>query len=364
MKKIFYLSIVLIFLFSAEESFSQMNRKAIKKNNRRISSYKGRKTNFGKDRTYTAVGISLNALNYYGDLAPKPSKLSTDITFTRPALGLSLSHRFGPRYTLTAGFMYGTLRGSDVESADKDDAQNGMFRYNRNLSFRNKIKEFSLVGTFDLFENQSTYISRVRWTPYIFAGVAVFHHNPQALIPGTGVNGQPLPEGGTWADLQPLGTEGQHANLLETDANYGIKPYKLIQLAIPFGLGVRFRINEVMDFSAELGYRHLFTDYIDDVSGSYVDLGVFGDDETAKALSYRSHDLAEFAPSSTNTRLTSYIGRDGQQYFVIPGYGQEFTAANGSTNVRGNSKDKDIYVTTTFRLTYILGKTFHRAKFR
>jgi hypothetical protein len=364
MKKFFYLSIVLIFLVSIQESFGQLNRKAIKKNNRRISSFKGRKFHFGKEKIYTAVGISVNALNYYGDLAPKPQKISTDITFTRPALALSLSHRFGPRYTVTAGFMYGTLRGSDYESADKNDAQNGMFRYNRNLSFRNRIKEFSVVATLDLFENQATYISRVAWTPYIFAGVALFHHNPQALAPQTDVNGNPLPGGGTWVDLRPLGTEGQQATLLETDANYGIKPYKLIQLAIPFGLGARFRINEVMDFSAEIGFRYLFTDYIDDVSGSYVDLGVFGNDELAKALSYRSHELGEFTPSSTNQRLTGYTGRDGEQYYVIPGYGQEFTAADGSTNVRGNKKDKDIYIATTFRLTYILGKTFHRAKFR
>jgi len=32
--------------------------------------------------------------------------------------------------------------------------------------------------------------------------------------------------------------------------------------------------------------------------------------------------------------------------------------------VRGNSSNKDIYMCTTIRATYILGKTFHRAKFR
>jgi hypothetical protein len=32
--------------------------------------------------------------------------------------------------------------------------------------------------------------------------------------------------------------------------------------------------------------------------------------------------------------------------------------------VRGNKNDRDIYMVTTIRLTYILGKNFHRAKFR
>ncbi|MBT1700045.1 hypothetical protein KK083_24370 [Fulvivirgaceae bacterium PWU4] len=364
MRKFFYLSIVVCLLFSAHESMGQMNRKAIKKNNRRISSFKGRKFHFGKEKRYNALGVSLSALNYYGDLAPKPSKVSTDISFTRPAITISLGHRFGPRYTLTTAFMFGTLSGSDAESADKGDASNGMYRYNRNLSFRNRIKELSVTASLDLFENQATYISRVVWTPYIYGGLAVIHHNPQALAPETGVDGQPLAGGGKWVDLQPLGTEGQHATLQSTDANAGIKPYKLIQPAIPFGFGARFRINEVMDFSAELGFRYLFTDYIDDVSRSYVDLGVFGNDELAKAMSYRTGELAEFNPSAVNTSLEPYTGRDQKQYYTLAGYGREWKGDDGSSNVRGNNKDKDIYMVTTFRLTYILGKTFHRAKFR
>jgi hypothetical protein len=362
MRKLIYLGVV-VFLFFSTEGFGQMNRKTIKKNNRRISHFKGKKFHFGKEKVYNAFGITLNALNYYGDLAPRPTKFSTDISFTRPAFGLSFSHRFGPRYTLIAGFMYGTLKGSDLQSADAGDAKNGVFRYQRNLSFRNRIKELSVVAAFDLFQNQATYISRVKWTPYAFLGVAVFHHNPQALAPAKDLNGQPLPNAGTWVNLRALGTEGQYSTLDPTDANNGIKPYKLVQLAIPFGLGARFRINEVMDLSAELGFRYLFTDYIDDVSKNYVDLGVFKTNELAKALSYRSGEIAEFAPGSGNPNLQTYTGRDNQQYTVVAGYGREYNQ-NGETNKRGNSSDKDTYMVTTFRLTYILGKTFHRAKFR
>ena len=97
------------------------------------------------------AGISLSALNYYGDLSPRPSRFSTDISFTRPAVALVYSRRFGPRYALTASFMYGTLKGADVESADRGDAANGVYRYQRNLSFRNRIKELSVVASFDLF---------------------------------------------------------------------------------------------------------------------------------------------------------------------------------------------------------------------
>lgn len=353
MRKILYLFLAFVILLTANDSFAQMNRKSIKKNNKRISSYRGRKSGFSANNRYNAIGVSLSALNYYGDLSPKSNVFSTDISFTRPAIGISFSHRFGPRYTLTGGFMYGTLKGSDSKSADDGDAENGKYRYQRNLSFRNNIKELSVVASFDLFENMSTYISRVKWTPYVFLGAAGFLHNPQAQVPELALDGTPLPNAGKWVNLRDYGTEGQHSSLEPTDSNYGIKEYKLLQIAIPGGVGARFRINEVMDFSVELGFRYTFTDYLDDVSKNYVDLGVFKGDKVAEALSYRSNEVALTAATDT------YIGRNGQSYTVVPGYGSE-----SEHNKRGERKDRDIYMVTTFKLTYILGKTFHRAKFR
>jgi hypothetical protein len=352
MRKLLYLVVAIALLSSGNEAFGQMNRRTIKKNNKRISHYKGRKSAFSKEKRYNAAGISLSALNYYGDLAPRPSRFSTDISFTRPAIGLSFTHRFGPFYSITGSFMYGTLKGADSESANADDVSNGVFRYNRNLSFRNRIKELSVVATFDLFQNQSTYISRVKWTPYAFAGLALFLHNPKAQVPKTDLNGNPFSNAGEWVSLQSLGTEGQYADLEKTDINYGIKKYHKLQVAIPFGIGVRYRLNQVMDISAEIGYRYTFTDYLDDVSKNYVDLGVFKDDELAKAMSYRTNEVV--TPSNP-----TYVGRDGKTYLVLDGYGREY-----SENKRGNKNDRDIYMVTTFRLTYILGKTFHRAKFR
>lgn len=323
-----------------------------------MMSFKGKKFGFGKEKRYDMIGLSLSALNYYGDLAPKPSMLSTDIGFTKPAIGVSYSHRFGPRYSLTGSFMYGTLKGADAESADQGDLDNGVFRYYRNLSFRNRIKELSVVANFDLYKNQSTYISRVNWTPYAYIGLAVLHHNPQAQVPATQVprtatdTPAPFSNAGEWVNLRDLGTEGQYATLLPTDANSGIKEYSLIQLAIPFGIGARFRLNEIIDLSAEFGFRYLFTDYIDDVSKNYVDLGVFGNNELAKAMSYRSYEL-------NPPNAYEFQSRDGSTYFVIPGYGEE-----SKDNVRGNSNDKDIYTVFTIKASYIIGKTFHRAKFR
>jgi hypothetical protein len=191
----------------------------------------------------------------------------------------------------------------------------------------------------------------VKWTPYAFIGFAVFHHNPQAIAPKTYLDGTtPDPKAGQWVDLQPLGTEGQNSTLLPTDANFGIKPYSLIQAAIPFGVGGRFRLNEVLDLWADIGFRYTFTDYLDDVSKNYVDLGVLKD-PLAQAMSYRTNEVA--------AATTSYTGRDGNTYNVVNGYGSEF-----KDNNRGNKGSRDIYMVTSIKITYILGATFHRAKFR
>jgi hypothetical protein len=360
MRKLPLALIVLVtLLFASEETMAQFNRKTIRKNNKRIANFKGKKSNFDKSKIYNSLGFTLTALNYYGDIAPRPTRFSSDISFTRPALGIFLNHRFGPRYSFQAQLMYGNLKGSDQESADKSDVESGKYRYQRNASFRNKIIELSAVAVFDLFENESSYISRVAWTPYVYIGVAGFTNNPEAQAPATDLQGNALPEAGKWVKLQPLGTEGQYSTLDAADVNYGIKPYKTIQVAIPFGIGARFRLNQVMDFWADFGFRYTFTDYLDDVSQNYVDLGVLKS-PLSQAMSYRTGELADASETYT------YTGRDGQSYTVQPGYGSERkgTTDGDPGNVRGSKKDRDIYMVTSLRLTYIIGASFHKAKFR
>src|SRR5688572_11596660 len=133
MRKLWLAIIVLFFVSAGYESYGQINRKNVRKNNKRIGSFRGNKSHFGKEKIYNTIGFSVNALNYYGDLAPRPQRVSTDISFTKPGFGVAFSHRFGPRYTLQAQFMWGTLKGSDTESADPGDLSNGIYRYRRNL---------------------------------------------------------------------------------------------------------------------------------------------------------------------------------------------------------------------------------------
>ncbi len=218
------------------------------------------------------------------------------------------------------------------------------------------------MAMFDLFKNDATYVSRVQFTPYVYAGITVFHHNPQAYV---GENSG-LPEAGEWVDLQEIGTEGQYADLLPGDVNHGIEPYERIQIAIPAGIGIRYRLNQVMDLSFETGFRYLFTDYIDDVSGNYVDPGVF-DSELGRYLSDRSREAnaavsGDFRQTEeyltfVSGRLITVQGRDGNTYTKIAGYGTEHP-----DNLRGN--ENDIYIVTSLKVSFIIGGRFLRAKFR
>src|SRR5271170_949092 len=160
MRKLYFaLFVLMLGTAIAPDSLGQFNRKVVKKNNKRIATFTGKKR-FGREHVYSGISLSLNALNFYGDLAPRPSRFSTDISFTKPAIGLSMFHRFGPRYTLVGQFMYGTLKGSDADAKTSGNDL-AVFRKDRNLSFRNRIKELSFVAIFDLFENNGTYVSRV-----------------------------------------------------------------------------------------------------------------------------------------------------------------------------------------------------------
>ena len=358
------LLVLVLSIAVAIPSEAQMKRRKIKQNNKRISNFIGFKNTFGKHKRYNSLEFSINAMNYLGDIAPKARFGSTSLKYTRPGFTASFAHRFGPRYTLRAGLTYGRLQSDDFEVADPN-GQDSKFRWVRNASFRNDIWELQAVAIFDLFKNEGTSLNRVDLTPYFLIGAALFHHNPKALVPDEMVlrtdGPVSLPEAGSWVALQPLGTEGQYANLESTDANFGIKPYSLWQFAIPIGLGARYRLTDQLDISIDFTLKWLFTDYIDDVSRNYVDLGAL-DSDLARAMSNRSRDAtsAKGEPRDVSTWQTNtYTGRDGVDYEVISGFGQEY-----SSNVRGGSSVNDLYYVTSIRIAYVMGAKWRRAKFR
>ena len=67
-----------------------------------------------------------------------------------------------------------------------------------------------------------------------------------------------------------LGTEGQG------DSAYpDRKPYNTMGFCIPFGVGVKYAINDRMNIGLEITHRFTTTDYLDDVSKTYVGIDKF-----------------------------------------------------------------------------------------
>lgn len=198
------------------------------------------------------LGAYIGGSYYIGDLNPRKH-----FNFTQPAAGIF--YRFTPnyRYAFRGGINFGTIMADDTQSDDADQLQ-------RNLNFRSNITEFNALAEFNFLEYRISN-DKYKFTTFLFLGIDVFKFRPRAEI------------GNQWVDLQPLNTEGQS------------KGYKLVQVAIPFGIGVKMNVSKQVGIGLEWGPRKTFTDYLDDVSGTYPDYTITPyKNVTAQTLSDRS----------------------------------------------------------------------------
>ncbi|MEM9921636.1 MAG: DUF6089 family protein [Bacteroidota bacterium] len=208
------------------------------------------------------VGIS----NYQGDLAPE--SLGPKFKQTHAAFGGFLRYNVNNYLAARFNVFYGTISGDDANANTQE-------RRDRNLSFKSGLLEFGLTAEYNILGYQPYNLERI-FSPYLFAGVALYRYNPKAFYDGR------------WVELQPLGTEGQGL-ASEPDRDF----YKLTQFSIPFGVGVKYAINDAWNLGLELGMRATFNDYLDDVSLTYTNAAELLAErgEVAAALSNRSGDV-------------------------------------------------------------------------
>lgn len=165
---------------------------------------------------------------------------------SQPAFGAFYRFNYNYRLAFKAAIYYGSIQGDDGRSSNADQLE-------RNLSFKSDILEFSVRTEFNFWEyriGNGKYI----FSPYLFVGIGVFHFNPQGRL------------GNQWYALRDLCTEGQGTPLNPTQ-----KKYPLTQPVIPFGIGFKLNVANFVGIGFEWGPRKTFTDYLDDVSGKYVD---------------------------------------------------------------------------------------------
>ena len=341
--------------------------------------YREHPTEFKRNKRYYTLGAYIGGLNYLGDLAPRNRIGSTSMRLTGPGLGISGMYRLRRFLFLRGNFMWGRLRGDDA-TADKNDGDD-KYRYVRNLHFRNDIKELSFELLIDFTAHHRSFVTRKSFAPFLFFGLAIFHHNPKAMVPEMDALHYKLFEAqaiqpkdpryggvspGDWIPLQALGTEGQNI------PGSGVKAYSQWQIALPVGLGFRYRLNRQYDLFFEVGYRHTFTDYLDDVSGHYINPEDFGEGpkanlarlmadrckEPAQVISGKSRDL-EFILQHVHQivphgKLPPEFGEEA--YELINGYGHA-----GKDHIRGKIAF-DAYVFSKLTIAYSFGKRIRYSK--
>lgn len=241
--------------------------------------------------------------NYIGDLQSKAYTTQQ----SNGSFGAGVQYDVTGHFSLLSNLTYGRISAADGYSPKADLRA-------RNLNFESVIGEWNLLAEYNLLDLQEH-----RLTPYVFVGIAVFHFNPYSHDTT-----------GKKVYLRPLSTEGEGL------AQYpGRKPYALTQFSVPFGGGIKFRISDRIVLAYEIGMRKTSTDYLDDVSSTYVSQAALlaARGPLAVEMAYRGNELKGGAPYP----------------------------ADGT--VRGNPKHKDWYYMSGLRVTIALnsgGMSEHR----
>jgi len=197
------------------------------------------------------IGVFFGGSLFHGDVGYNNAESA--ILSTQPTLGLQLKRNLNYHFGVSINIHRGTLYASDTNTSD-------VFKTERNLHFKSKITEFSLISEFNLRPYMSRY-SEYNISPFLFFGISSFYFNPKAQS-----------NDGNWHSLRPLGTEGQGSDYYPQR-----ELYDLNGIAIPFGFGYKINVYDYLTLNFNFSWRITFTDYIDDVSKTYVDPNILSD---------------------------------------------------------------------------------------
>lgn len=164
------------------------------------------------------------------------------------------------RYNINGAFIYrasGRIMGrAEINLLKLYGTDEGGKNANRNLNFKSNIFSLEATAIYDLIPYERKYGHRDDFHPYVFMGIGVIRFEPKGELDGK------------WYKLQPLRTEGRH--------------YYRTSLTMPYGVGIRYMLDKKTNLNFEVGYRMTFTDYLDDVSRTYVDNNSFSDPKAAQ----------------------------------------------------------------------------------
>ncbi|WP_296620672.1 outer membrane beta-barrel protein [Marivirga sp.] len=222
------------------------------------------------NRRWMATG-GLGYARSLGDLTNPGSYFDTKLNIVG-----GLQYRFTNRVSAGVNLMAFQLSGDD------QDIDPELNTRSRGLSFVSNNLELSATASVSLFPMANRFTQRKTINPYLIAGVGVLLFDPRAEVPEflrdeAGDTLMAVPRAGEMVSLRQYQTERPNS-------------YGRFAFVIPVGVGVRVKVTDFIDLTAQVSNRITFTDYLDDVSGrGYPDRALFDlnnpEDVTALALS-------------------------------------------------------------------------------
>ncbi len=179
---------------------------------------------------------------YYGDLQSFSKIYIPDV---KNAFGLLFRYNINPKWIARASFTI--LR---IKAADK----NNLIRFiPRQLRFVNDIFELAIQAEYNFVPNlfQKSII------PSVSFGLAVFYHNPKAIIEKVEKDGNPFIGRDYYyrfQSLRSIGTAGKK------------NAYSKVMLALPIDFNFKWSLTRNWIVGLQFGIRMAFTDYLDDVA--------------------------------------------------------------------------------------------------
>lgn len=250
---------------------------------------------------WTEFGVAGGTTQYFGDLND-----NYGFHYIRPNFGVFARYNLNHYVSLR-------LSGNYTQVGYDDSYNKNIYQKERNLNFRSNIFEATIQAELNFFRFETGNLE-CQWTPYITGGIGAFYYNPYTFYKGDKYY------------LRPLGTEGQNFG-----GTYGSRAYNRTALCFPIGVGVKWWMFPGVNVGLEITDRLTNTDYLDDVSTTYVGASKFAPDPTALNAPYFIQD------PSLLKNPSNPIGREGKQ--------------------RGSSATKDQYLMVQLHLSIQL-KTY------
>ena len=224
--------------------------------------------NFSTENMRAEAGINFGPTFFLGDLGVNPNTFTSYAKTINDPINKFMKGAYVSIYPkewlgIRLAFQYTYVEGDDKNIVTNGTTRN--YRKERNLDFKSNMWEAYTAAEFYpiMFFKRSDKDYAPRLRPYIFAGIGVYHFNTQGSL--TDANGNI-----TWHELHPLHTEGQGFPEYPNR-----KTYSLTQINIPGGAGVKYMLTEKVNIGLEFLYRKTFTDYIDDISTTYIEPSLF-----------------------------------------------------------------------------------------